>query len=81
MFNCMAEFLKHIVTLALRRTPYPGGAPANVAAALGRLGVKVGFVSALGNDDLAKQMLELLKGTFSWGPIMLLLSSRCRIVP
>ena len=25
-------------------------------------GVKVAFVSALGNDDLAKQMLDLLKG-------------------
>ena len=44
------------------RTPYPGGAPANVAAALGRLGIKVAFVSALGNDYLAKQMLDLLRG-------------------
>ena len=40
--------------------PYPGGAPANVAAALGRLGVKVSFVSAVGQDDLGEQMLELL---------------------
>ena len=43
-------------------TPYPGGAPANVAAALGKLGAKVGFISAFGNDDLAKQMQTLLKG-------------------
>lgn len=40
--------------------PYPGGAPANVAAALGRLGVKVSFVSAVGQDDLGEQMLDLL---------------------
>lgn len=40
--------------------PYPGGAPANVAAALGRLGVKVNFVSAVGQDDLGEQMLDLL---------------------
>lgn len=40
--------------------PYPGGAPANVAAALGRLGVKVSFVSAVGQDDLGEHMLELL---------------------
>lgn len=40
--------------------PYPGGAPANVAAALGRLGVKVNFVSAVGKDDLGEQMLDLL---------------------
>ncbi len=46
----------------MSRTPYPGGAPANVAAALGRLGVQVAFVSALGEDDLAQQMLSLLKG-------------------
>ena len=41
--------------------PYPGGAPANVAAALGRLGVKVSFVSAVGQDDLGDQMLDLLQ--------------------
>ncbi len=41
--------------------PYPGGAPANVAAALGRLGVKVSFVSAVGQDDLGGQMLDLLQ--------------------
>lgn len=41
--------------------PYPGGAPANVAAALGRLGVKVSFVSAVGQDDLGEQMLDLLQ--------------------
>ncbi|KAK9816807.1 hypothetical protein WJX72_005293 [[Myrmecia] bisecta] len=43
-------------------TPYPGGAPANVAAALGKLGVKVVFVSAMGLDDLGDQMLILLEG-------------------
>lgn len=48
------------MTWAWRRTPYPGGAPANVAAALGKLGLDVSFVSAIGKDDLAKQMLELL---------------------
>lgn len=40
--------------------PYPGGAPANVAAALGRLGVKVSFISAVGQDELGENMLELL---------------------
>ena len=51
---------------ALRRTPYPGGAPANVAAALGKLGLDVAFVSAIGKDDLAKQMLDLLKSEQHW---------------
>ena len=50
------------LTVLRRRTPYPGGAPANVAAALGKLGAKVGFITAFGNDDLAKQMQQLLEG-------------------
>ena len=41
--------------------PYPGGAPANVAAALGRLGVRVTFVSAVGEDELGEEMLDLLE--------------------
>ena len=40
--------------------PFPGGAPANVAAALAKLGVRVAFVSALGRDELGDQMLDLL---------------------
>lgn len=46
----------------MHRTPYPGGAPANVAAALAKLSVKVAFISALGQDNLAVQMLDLLSG-------------------
>ena len=42
-------------------TPYPGGAPANVAAALGRLKTKVSFISAMGDDDLGQHMMELLQ--------------------
>jgi len=45
-----------------RRTPFPGGAPANVAAALGKLGVRVAFLSALGRDELGDQMVGLLEG-------------------
>lgn len=51
---------------AMCRTPYPGGAPANVAAALGKLGLDVAFVSAIGKDDLAQQMLDLLKSEHHW---------------
>jgi pfkB family carbohydrate kinase len=48
--------------LGLVRIPYPGGAPANVAAALAKLGDKVTFVTALGEDDLGKEMFDLLAG-------------------
>lgn len=32
-------------------TPYPGGAPANVACALSKLGVSAVFVGAVGRDN------------------------------
>tara|TARA_Y100001968_G_scaffold60443_1_gene51328 strand:+ start:1038 stop:2054 length:1017 start_codon:yes stop_codon:yes gene_type:complete len=37
-----------------------GGAPANVACALGRLGVNVSFVGSLGNDAFGKSFKKLL---------------------
>tara|TARA_Y100001968_G_scaffold327901_1_gene373918 strand:- start:542 stop:1555 length:1014 start_codon:yes stop_codon:yes gene_type:complete len=37
-----------------------GGAPANVACALGRLGVKVSFIGSLGNDAFGKDFKKLL---------------------
>ena len=46
-------------------TPYPGGAPANVVAALGRLKVNVSFLTAIGEDDLGRQMIELLESELS----------------
>jgi hypothetical protein len=43
-------------------TPYPGGAPANVATALERLGVHTAFVSNLGTDERGEQLMALFKG-------------------
>lgn len=43
-------------------TPYPGGAPCNVATALSKLGVKTAFVSALGDDERGDEIMTLLKG-------------------
>ena len=43
-------------------TPYAGGAPLNVATSLGKLGVSVMFVAALGNDGRGKELLELAGG-------------------
>ena len=37
-----------------------GGAPANVACALSRLGVNVSFIGSLGNDDFGKNFKNLL---------------------
>lgn len=43
-------------------TPYPGGAPCNVATCLSRLGVATLFVSALGKDERGEQLMALMKG-------------------
>ena len=37
-----------------------GGAPANVACALGRLGVNVSFIGSLGNDAFGENLKNLL---------------------
>ena len=44
------------------RTPHPGGAPVNVACALGRLGDSVALISALGDDEFGDHLIALLKG-------------------
>jgi len=47
-------------SLDLPVTDCLGGAPANVACALGRLGVNVSFVGSLGNDAFGKNFKNLL---------------------
>ncbi len=42
-------------------TAYPGGAPANVACALTKLGTTAGFVGAIGEDDNGRALLRLLQ--------------------
>jgi fructokinase len=42
--------------------PSPGGAPANVAVALARLGADVGFIGKVGVDDYGSFLIDLLAG-------------------
>ena len=42
-------------------TDFPGGAPANVACALQRLGTKSLFLGAVGNDAVGDRLLSILK--------------------
>lgn len=42
-------------------TDYPGGAPANVAAAIAKLGTPTRLISALGQDDLGTWLIQVLK--------------------
>lgn len=57
---CFGEILWDI----LPHGAFPGGAPFNVAYHLHRLGVPVWPVSAIGSDDLGRQLLQRLD---SWG--------------
>ncbi|MEB3826920.1 carbohydrate kinase family protein [Phormidium sp. CCY1219] len=41
-------------------TPYPGGAPANVACALVKLGTSAGFIGCVGKDEAGDQLVKLL---------------------
>ena len=41
--------------------PAPGGAPANVAVALARLGVDVGFIGGVGDDPFGRLLIDLLR--------------------
>lgn len=43
-------------------TPYPGGAPANVACGLVKLGTSCAFIGCLGSDLEGTQLLEFLSG-------------------
>lgn len=42
-------------------TPYPGGAPANVATALVKLGTSSGFIGCVGQDHLGESLVQLLR--------------------
>ncbi len=41
--------------------PSPGGAPANVAVALARLGVDVGFIGGVGDDPFGEGLTDILR--------------------
>lgn len=42
-------------------TPYPGGAPANVACGLVKLGTAAGFIGCVGQDPAGEQLVQLLQ--------------------
>ena len=42
-------------------TAYPGGAPANVASALVKLGTSAGFIGCVGQDDPGDELVALLQ--------------------
>jgi len=63
--ECLVDRLfdigKHPQTTAEQWTDYPGGAPANVATAIAKLGTPTHMVSCLGQDDLGDWLVQVIE--------------------
>lgn len=61
LFDYLADDLNKSISEVSAWTSYPGGAPANVACALVKLGTPTAFIGCLGKDDKGHQLVELLQ--------------------
>jgi fructokinase len=61
LFDCLADQLGLQLEEVKSWTPYPGGAPANVACALVKLGTPSGFIGAIGEDEPGNTLVKLLE--------------------
>ncbi|MBH8576258.1 carbohydrate kinase [Nostocaceae cyanobacterium CENA369] len=61
LFDCLADQLGLKLEEVKSWTPYPGGAPANVACALVKLGTTAGFIGAVGEDEPGNELVKLLQ--------------------
>ena len=60
LFDCLADQLGSSLKEVKSWTAYPGGAPANVATALVKLGTPAAFIGCVGEDEAGKKLVELL---------------------
>ena len=61
LFDCLADQAGKTVPDVTSWTPYPGGAPANVACVLAKLGTPSAFIGRVGKDTQGEQLVRLLK--------------------
>ena len=61
LFDCLADQLGKSVSEVTSWTNYPGGAPANVACALAKLGTPSAFIGCVGKDKQGEQLVQLLE--------------------
>lgn len=61
LFDCLADQLGLKLEEVKSWTPYPGGAPANVACALIKLGTPTAFIGAVGEDEPGNELVKLLE--------------------
>lgn len=61
LWDCLADQITDSIAQVQSWTRYPGGAPANVACALLKLGTPAGFIGCVGTDEPGKMLVELLQ--------------------
>lgn len=61
LLDCLADQTGRSLAEVESWTPYPGGAPANVACALTKLGTKAGFIGCVGQDEAGEQLVQVLR--------------------
>lgn len=61
LWDCLADQPTLAQPLVRSWTRYPGGAPANVACGLAKLGTSTGFIGSVGTDELGQALVALLQ--------------------
>lgn len=61
LFDCLADQVGRSLEQVESWTPYPGGAPANVACALVKLGTPAGFIGCVGEDEPGNKLVQVLQ--------------------
>ncbi len=61
LFDCLADQLGKELNEVTSWTAYPGGAPANVACGLIKLGVPTAFIGSIGEDKPGNDLVHLLE--------------------
>jgi fructokinase len=62
LFDCLADDLGKSVSEVTSWMSYPGGAPANVACALAKLGTPSAFIGCVGKDAQGHELVKVLQG-------------------
>ena len=63
LYDCLAQETGKAINEVNHWTAYPGGAPANVATALVKLGTSAGFIGCIGQDEAGEALKQLLSET------------------
>lgn len=61
LFDYLADDLGKSISEVKSWASYPGGAPANVASALAKLGTPSAFIGCVGQDDAGRELISLLQ--------------------